>query len=180
MINLFYHKLIMFHKFTLEVEQSVRQIKVQHNANLIQMGLFFCHWFCEYTKSVSHQRTTQFQFRDIQVHNTVSVILSDAPDQTFLIAWATTLFLETQKNCVQGESTPWKQLVSRTTTLSPPQPDAFSTYAPTELTLTPPFAHTTPPLTLPLHPFQAVISHILFLWQFGSQASKVKISMFIQ
>ena len=79
--------------------------KAQCTADLIQIGLFFCLRSCEYTKSASHRRTTQFRFRDVQFHDGDGVIPRDAPDKTFLDAWAVTLFLDTQKNCVRGEST---------------------------------------------------------------------------
>ena len=79
--------------------------KAQCTVNFIQIGLFFCLRSCKYTKAASHRHTTQFWFRDTQFHNTAGVIPGDALDQTFLDAWATTLFLDTQKNCVQVEST---------------------------------------------------------------------------
>ena len=73
-------------------------------ADLIQLALFFCLRSCEYSKTSSHRRTTQFRLRDLQFHNKNGVIPRDAPDEAFLTATAITLFLDTQKNCVRGES----------------------------------------------------------------------------
>ena len=78
--------------------------KVQCTAELIQIGLFFCLWSCEYTKTVSCRHTTQLRFWYMQFHNDTGVIPGVTPDQTFLDSWATTLFLDTQENCVRGES----------------------------------------------------------------------------
>ena len=86
-------------------EQADASPKAQCTADLIQIGLFFCLRSCEYTKTQSHRRTTQFRFRDMQFHNAAGVIPANASDKTFLEAWATTLFLDTQKNGVRGEST---------------------------------------------------------------------------
>ena len=41
----------------------------------------------------------------MQFHKVPGVIPNNASDQTFLDAWASTLFLDTQKNGVRGEST---------------------------------------------------------------------------
>ena len=41
----------------------------------------------------------------MQFHNAAGVIPGDTPDQTFLDVRVTTLLLDTQKNCVRGEST---------------------------------------------------------------------------
>ena len=79
--------------------------KAQCTADLIQICLFFCLWSCEHTKTHSHRCTTQFRFRDIQFHNAAGVIPADDCDNTFLEAWATTLFLYTHKNGVHREST---------------------------------------------------------------------------
>ena len=86
-------------------EQADTSPKAQCTADLIQIALFFCLRSCEYTKTASHRRTTQFRFQDMQFHDKNGVIPGDAPDQAFLDAWAVTLFLDTQKNCVRGEST---------------------------------------------------------------------------
>ena len=74
-------------------------------ADLIQLALFFCFRSCEYSKTSSHRRTTQFRLRDLQFHSHAGVIPRNASDQAFLTATAVTLFLDTQKNCVRGEST---------------------------------------------------------------------------
>ena len=74
-------------------------------SDLIIIALFFCLRSCEYSKTNSHRRTTQFCFRDMQLHDINGVIPRDAPDATILAATSVTLFLDTQKNCVRGEST---------------------------------------------------------------------------
>ena len=79
--------------------------KASCTSDLIQIALFFCLRSCEYSKTSSHRRTTQFRYRDLQFHNAEGVIPGDAPDHVFLSATAVTLFLDTQKNCVRGEST---------------------------------------------------------------------------
>lgn len=73
-------------------------------ACLILIALFFCLRSCEYTKTSSHRRTVQFRYKDMQFHDAQGIIPHDAPDEVFLAAWAVTLFLDTQKNCVRGES----------------------------------------------------------------------------
>ena len=73
-------------------------------ANLIQIALFFCLRSCEYTKTVSHQRTVQFRFKDLQFHDKHVIIPQDTPDYIFIFTKAVTLFLDTQKNFIQGES----------------------------------------------------------------------------
>ena len=73
-------------------------------ADLIQIALFFCLRSCEYTKTNSHRRTVQFRYKDMQFHDSRGIIPHDAPDAEFLAAWAVTLFLDTQKNSVRGES----------------------------------------------------------------------------
>ena len=72
--------------------------------DLIVIALFFCLRSCEYTKTNSHRRTTQFRMRDMQFQDAEGVIPWNAPDAQFLAALAMTLFLDTQKNCVRGES----------------------------------------------------------------------------
>ena len=71
---------------------------------MIQIGLYFCLRSCEYTKTNSHRRTTQFRLRDMQFQDTQGTIPFDAPDSHFLQALVVTLFLDTQKNSVRGES----------------------------------------------------------------------------
>ena len=73
-------------------------------SDLIIIALFFCLRSCEYTKTNSHRRTTQFRFRDIQFHDDDGVIPTQAPAKVFMAATAVTLYLDTQKNCVRGES----------------------------------------------------------------------------
>ena len=74
-------------------------------AYLIHIALFFCMRSCEYTKTQSHRHTVQFRFRDIQFHNEDGSVPQYAPDKNILHARYVTLFLDTQNNCVQGEST---------------------------------------------------------------------------
>ena len=73
-------------------------------ADLLVIVLFFCLRSCEYTKTNSHRRTTQFRFQDMQFHDANGVILTDAAADVLLVALAITLLLDTQKNCVHGES----------------------------------------------------------------------------
>ena len=70
--------------------------------DLVQIGLYFCLGSCEYTKTNSHRRTTQFRPRDMQFKDTRGTIPFDAPDSHFLQALFVTLFLDTQKNSVRG------------------------------------------------------------------------------
>ena len=78
--------------------------KSQCTADLVQRALFFCLCSCEYTKTQSHRHTTQFRMHDVQFHGPSGVTPNNTPDEDFLDAWAVTLFLDTQKNCVRGES----------------------------------------------------------------------------
>ena len=66
-------------------------------SDLIIIALFFCLRSCEYTKTNSHHRTTQFRFRDIQFHDDDGVIPTQAPAKVFMAATAVTLYLDTQK-----------------------------------------------------------------------------------
>ena len=75
---------------------------IQCWADLIVLALFFCLRSCEYTKTNSHRRTTQFCFCDMQFHDDNGVIPTQAPAKVFLAASAVTLYLDTQKNCVCG------------------------------------------------------------------------------
>ena len=72
-------------------------------ANLIQTRLYFCLRSCEYTKISSHRRIVQFHYKDMQFHDQQSSILHNAPDSEFFDTWADTLFVDIQKNSVQGE-----------------------------------------------------------------------------
>ena len=71
---------------------------------MVQIGLYFCLCSCEYKKTNSHRRTTQFRLHDIQFQDTRGTIPFDAPASRFLQALVVTLFLDTQKNSVRGES----------------------------------------------------------------------------
>ena len=64
-------------------------------ADLIILALFFCLRPCEYTKTNSHRRTTQFRFRDIQFHDDDGVIPTQASAKVLLEATAVTLYLDT-------------------------------------------------------------------------------------
>ena len=64
----------------------------------------FCLRSCEYTKTNSHRRTTQFRLRHMQFQDTQGTIPFDAPDSHFLQALVVTLLLDTQKNSVRGDS----------------------------------------------------------------------------
>ena len=77
----------------------------QCSAYLIHITLFFCLRSCEYTKTNSHRWTIQFQFKYMQFHEKEGVIPHDAPAKVFLQSRAVTLFLDTQKKNVRGEST---------------------------------------------------------------------------
>ena len=72
--------------------------------DLIQLAIYFCLRSCEYSKTNSHKRTTQFRFRDIQFHDARGVIPFDAPAARIRRATAVTLYLDTQKNSVRGEA----------------------------------------------------------------------------
>ena len=93
-------------------------------ADLIVLALFFCLGSCEYTKTKSHRRTTQFRFRDMQFHDDDGVILAEAPAKVFLAASAITFYLDTQKNCVRGESCTMGPQGCRTGIQSPLRPVA--------------------------------------------------------
>ena len=73
-------------------------------AYLVQIGLYFCLRSCEYTKTNSHRRTTQFCLHDMQFQDTWGAIPFDTPNSCFLQALVVTLFLDTQNNSVRGES----------------------------------------------------------------------------
>ena len=55
-------------------------------------------------KTNSHRRTTQFRLRDMQFQDTRGTTPFDAPNSRLLQARVVTLFLDTQKNSVRGES----------------------------------------------------------------------------
>ena len=73
-------------------------------ADLVQIGLYFCLRSCEYTKTNSHRRKTQFCLRSIQFQDSLGTVPFDVPDSHFLNALVVTLFLDKQKNYVRGES----------------------------------------------------------------------------
>ena len=73
-------------------------------ADLLFIDILFSLRSCEYTKTNSHRRMTQFRFRDMQFHDGNGVIPPDADAYVFLAALAITLFLDTQNNCLHGES----------------------------------------------------------------------------
>ena len=72
--------------------------------DLIILALLFGLRLCEYTKTNSHCSTTQFCFRDIQFHDDDGVIATQATAKVFLAATVVTLYLNTQNNCVWGDS----------------------------------------------------------------------------
>ena len=88
----------------MDIAKSASTVKHLCISQLTILALFFCLRSCEYTKTSSHKRTVQFRFRDLQFHDDQGVIPFDAPDARFLAALAVTLFLDTQKNSVRGES----------------------------------------------------------------------------
>ena len=73
-------------------------------ADLLVIALFFCLRSCEYTKTNSHRRTTQFRFQYMQFHDSNGVILPDADADVLLAALEITMLLDNQNNCVHGES----------------------------------------------------------------------------
>ena len=79
--------------------------KAQCTTYLIPISLFCCLRLYEYTKRASYHCTTYICFQDVHFHKAEGIIPGDAPDQTFLDTWSTTLFLDTQKIIVQEELT---------------------------------------------------------------------------
>jgi hypothetical protein len=73
-------------------------------ADLITIALFFCLRSCEYTKTTHHRRTVQFRMQDMQFRDELGILPLSAPSSRFLRAHSITLFLDTQKNSVRGES----------------------------------------------------------------------------
>ena len=73
-------------------------------ADLVKIVLYFCLRSCEYTKTNSHRRTTQFRLRDIQFQDSRGTIPFDAPASRFLTALVVTLSLDTQKHYFRGNS----------------------------------------------------------------------------
>ena len=71
---------------------------------LIHIALYFCLRSCEYTKTNSHKRTTQYQFRDLQFHDASGILPFDAPALRIRQATAVTLYLSTQKKYFGGKS----------------------------------------------------------------------------
>ena len=72
--------------------------------DLIQIVLYFCLRSCEYTKTNSQKCTTQFRFRDLQFHDASGILPIDAPVLRIRRPKVVTLYLDTQKNSVRGES----------------------------------------------------------------------------
>ena len=72
-------------------------------ADLIQLGLYFCLRYYEYTQTSSHCRTVQFRYKDMQFHAQRDILPQDEPVSEFLATWSDTFFLDTQKNLVRGE-----------------------------------------------------------------------------
>ena len=73
-------------------------------AGLTVIYLFFCLRSFKYTNTNSHRHMTRFRFQDTQFNDANGVIPPDAAANMFLAASAVTLLLETQDNCVRGES----------------------------------------------------------------------------
>ena len=88
----------------LAIAQSKPYAFDQCVADLLVIALFFCLRSCEYTKTNSHRRKTQFRFQDVQFHDANGVMPPDAAVNLFLEASAITLFLDTQENSVLRES----------------------------------------------------------------------------
>ena len=86
------------------ISQAKHNVFDQCMEDLLVISLFFCLRYCEYTKTNSQRRTTQFFFQDMQFHDANGVIPPDAAADFFLAALVITLFLDTQNNCVRGES----------------------------------------------------------------------------
>ena len=82
----------------------LKSAKARCTVDIIIIVLFFCLRSCEYSKTNSYRRTTQYRMQEIQFHNQAGIIPKDDPDKIFLAADAVTLFLDTQKNSVRGES----------------------------------------------------------------------------
>ena len=89
----------------MDIAKSALTLRERCIADLIILALFFCLRSCEYTKTASHKRTVQFRFQDIQFWDECGPIPLDAPASQILAALSVTLFLDTQKNSVRGEST---------------------------------------------------------------------------
>ena len=80
-------------------------------ADLLVIALFFCLRSCQYTKTNSHRRTTQFRFQDMQFHNANGVIPPDAAANEFLVASSVTLSLDTKIIVFMGSPPPWSPQV---------------------------------------------------------------------
>ena len=70
----------------------------------MQISLYFCLRSCEYTKTNSHRRSTQFRLRDIQFQDGRGTIPFNSPDSCFINALVVNFSLDTQKNSARGES----------------------------------------------------------------------------
>ena len=68
-------------------------------AYLVQIGLYFCLRSCDYTKTNSYRRTTQFLLRDIQFQDSHGTISFDTLDSCFLNA----LVVTTHRKILSGE-----------------------------------------------------------------------------
>ena len=78
--------------------------KDQCLADLVQIGLYLCLRLCEYTKTNSRRRTTQFRLRDILFQDACGAIPLDSPASRFLNALVVILFLDTQKYSIRVNS----------------------------------------------------------------------------
>ena len=67
------------------------------------MALYFYLLSCDYTKTNSHKRTTQFRLHDMQFHDAWGILPFESSSQKFLQVTVVTFSLDTQKNSVQGE-----------------------------------------------------------------------------
>ena len=77
-------------------------------ANFLQIGLFFC--LCSYydINAASHHWTVHLYSKKVQLYNNNVIIYHDVSNHTFLSIWDVTLFIDTQKNSIHGESSTMK------------------------------------------------------------------------
>ena len=87
-----------------EAKGSIKTAKVRFLGDLIHIALYFCLRSCEYTKTNSHKRTTQFHFRDLQFHDASDILPFDAPVLRIRQATAVTFYLDTPKKYIRRES----------------------------------------------------------------------------
>ena len=78
-----------------DVTQAKPDVFEQCMADSIFISFFFCLRSCDYTKTNSHCRTTQFKFQDMQFHDANGVIPTDAAAYFFRSDLVITLFLDT-------------------------------------------------------------------------------------